>query len=79
MQAVWGATAAYLDGRVQRTPEQKAGREPEMSLAASTAFLQVVTEIGFGRRLEVEEVPTRWNLAIGISTGAEKSSTCILS
>jgi hypothetical protein len=82
--AVWGGAAVYLTGRIQSVPDQKPGRNPDMGLAAATAFVQVAQEIGMGRGIEVEEPPATWNLAASASaTGAAKegkgSGGCVIS
>lgn len=65
--AVWGAAATYLTGRIQSVPDQKPGRNPDMSLAAATAFVQVAQEIGMGRPIEVEEPPSQWDLSATVA------------
>ena len=45
-QAARAAAARYLYYRVQGTPEDKAGRNPDMSLEAKKAFLAVMMEVG---------------------------------
>ena len=49
MVAAWSGTAAYLVGRVQSKPEQMPGRKPDMSEAATAAFVAVLQEVGGGR------------------------------
>ena len=43
------ATARYLCGRIQSTPEQKPGRAPDMSPAAAAAMKVVLMEVGSGQ------------------------------
>eukprot|EP00966_Prymnesium_polylepis_P138052 3189690-Prymnesium_polylepis.1 len=38
--------AEYLNGRIQSAPEQKPGREPDMSAAAADAMKAVLNELG---------------------------------
>jgi hypothetical protein len=42
----WHKAATYLIGRIQSTPEQKPGREPDMSFIAGNATLAVLAEVG---------------------------------
>ena len=44
----WAQMAAYLNGRIQGTPEQKPGREPDMSADAAAAMRAVLKEVGGG-------------------------------
>ena len=44
--AAWGATAAYLDGRIQSVDAEKPGRKPDMSPAAAAAMRAVLNEVG---------------------------------
>jgi hypothetical protein len=43
--AVWVASAAYLDGRIQSTAEQMPGRRPDMSPGAAAAMKGVMAEL----------------------------------
>ena len=42
----WATAMQYLSARVQGTPEEKPGREPDMSAAAAAAFRDVLAEVG---------------------------------
>jgi len=42
----WAQTATYLYGRIQATPGEKPGREPDMSVAAANALREVLQEVG---------------------------------
>jgi len=74
MMAVWGASASYLTGRIQSVPDQKPGRNPDMSLAAATAFVQVAQEIGMGRPIELENPPQSWGLQSTATAGGGKKA-----
>ena len=41
----WAMTASYLEGRIQDKPEQKPGRQPDMSEAAAAAMMAVMGEL----------------------------------
>jgi len=41
----WVVAAKFLDARVQSTPQQRAGREPDMSAASAAAFRAVMGEL----------------------------------
>jgi len=45
-RAVWAATARYLAGRIQASPEEMPGRTPDMSPAAASAMRAVLSELG---------------------------------
>jgi len=47
---VWAATAKYLDGRIQATPDEKPGREPDMSAEAAQLFRGVLLQLMCGHR-----------------------------
>lgn len=44
--AAWAAATEYVASRLQRTPGQKPGREPEMSAKATSAMCAVLREVG---------------------------------
>ena len=46
MNKAWKTAAQYLNGRTQALPEQKKGRNPDMSFEAAQAFLSVCNEVG---------------------------------
>lgn len=81
MAAVWGASSQYLTGRIQSVHDQKPGREPDMSLAAATAFVQVAHEIGSGKLMPIEEPPASWNLtSTAVVNGSSgKKGDCVIS
>ena len=45
---VWAEVATYLGGRIQGTPEEKPGREPDMSARAATAMREVLQQLASG-------------------------------
>ena len=45
-RTVWAATARYLAGRIQASPEEMPGRTPDMSPAAASAMRAVLSELG---------------------------------
>jgi len=47
---VWAATAKYLDGRIQATPDETPGREPDMSAEAAQLFRGVLLQLMCGHR-----------------------------
>ena len=44
--AAWVQAAKYLTSRIQATPQQKAGRKPDMSVQAADAMKAVMGELG---------------------------------
>ena len=42
----WAGTAAYLNGRIQGHPEEKPGRQPDLSPPAAAAMRAVLVEVG---------------------------------
>ena len=42
----WTMAAAYLDDRIQATPEEKPGRPPDLSIPAAAAMRAVLREVG---------------------------------
>ena len=43
--SIWQDAATYLDGRMQATAEEKPGRKPDMSYAATSAMRSVLNEL----------------------------------
>jgi len=43
--SIWQDAATYLDGRMQSTAEEKPGRKPDMSYAATSAMRSVLNEL----------------------------------
>lgn len=57
--AVWTGVCNYLDGRIQMSPDEKPGRNPDMSVAAASAWRAVLYELG-GHKVEVGH-DLRWS------------------
>lgn len=49
----WFRTCRYLDGRIQGDPNQKPGREPDMSKMAAAAMRAVLKEVGKSHAMQV--------------------------
>jgi len=67
MRDAWAGAAQYLNGRTQSTPEQKKGRNPDMSFEAAQAFLSVCNEIG--------EPEQKWFALRGMINGDSSAPT----